>query len=303
MADRQTELVVPEHLDGERVDRILSVLLGVSRSVAVQLVEQGVTADGVPVRPATRLPTGAMLVSPPPIDDPVLAAEPVPFEVVFEDEDVIVVDKPAGLVVHPGVGRLSGTLVAGLLHRYPELAGVGQEHRWGLVHRLDKDTSGLLLVARNQESYRKLTAALKAREVKRVYLALAHGTLAAPTGTIDAPIGRDPTRPTRRKVTHDGKPARTHYEVLETFPEKDCSLLKVSLETGRTHQIRVHLSAIDHPVVGDRTYGVRPRKITSPRMFLHAAEIGFSHPSTGAVMTLTSPLPQDLRQVLDGLRV
>lgn len=296
------EFVVPDELAGERIDKILSVAFGVSRSVAAGLVERGVEVDGVPARASDRPRPGAVMRAPGPTSVLGLAAEPVDFEVLFEDDDVIVVDKPAGLVVHPGTGRSMGTLVAGLLHRYPELEGVGQDHRWGLVHRLDKDTSGVLLVARNPESFRSLTAQLRARTVRRVYQTLAHGFFDSPTGTIDAPIGRDPGRPTQRAVVHDGKAARTHYEVVEVFPAEDCALLEVTLETGRTHQIRVHLAAIDHPVVGDSVYGRRPRRVSSPRMFLHAGEIGFDHPKTGVQMAFTSPLPGDLRSVLDELR-
>ena len=304
MADRSEsqDLVVTDALDGERIDRALAVLLGVSRSVASGLVARGVTVDGSKVEASDRVAAGSVISSPHPEAVVTWVAEPVDFGVVYEDEDLIVVDKPPGLVVHPGIGRSRGTLVAGLLHRYPELVGVGEDHRWGLVHRLDKDTSGVLLVARNQDSFKVLTGRLRAREISRVYLTLAHGVFEAPTGTIDAPIGRDPSRPMQRKATYDGKPARTHYEVLEVFPEEDCTLLRVSLETGRTHQIRVHLVAIDHPVVGDRVYGNRPRRFDSPRMFLHAAEIGLLHPRTNEELKFSTPLPEDFQAVLNQLR-
>ena len=301
MAD-QRDLVVPDSLDAARVDKAIAEILGVSRAVARRLIDQGVSVDSEPALPSDRVAAGSVLAVPAQEEEPVLTAEAVEFAVVYEDADLIVVDKPPGLVVHPGGGRLTGTLAGGLLHRYPELEGVGDQGRWGLVHRLDKDTSGLLLVARNEESHRVLTTRLRRREITRVYTALVHGVLGSPTGTIDAPIGRDPSQPMRRAVTLDGKPARTHYEMAATFPESECSLATVRLETGRTHQIRVHFAAIGHPVVADSLYGRRPRRTTSPRMFLHAAELRLAHPRTGESLEFFSPLPRDLQAVLDRLR-
>ena len=202
--------------------------------------------------PATGYVAGATIATPTPAPIADLQAEDVDFEVVFEDESVVVVDKPPGITVHPGSGRQHGTLAAGLLHRYPELEGVGDPGRWGLIHRLDRETSGVLIVARTTAAYEWLTDALAARHIDRHYLALAHNRFPVPTGTIDAPIGRDPSQPTRRAVVATGKPSVTHYEVLEELSGGDVSLLEVRLETGRTHQIRVHLAAIDHPVLGDR---------------------------------------------------
>ena len=297
MANEVTVRVPPE-LDGARVDKALAVLLDISRALARELVEQGTTVDDSPARPGQRVVPGAVLVAPVPPERATLQPEPVDFSVVFEDDEVIVVDKPAGVVVHPGSGHRKGTLAAGLLHRYPDLAGVGQADRWGLVHRLDKDTSGVLIVARTPGSYQALTAALRQRNISRTYLTLVDGAFSAPTGTIDAPIGRDPSRPTRRAVVQDGKPATTHYEVEQTFDSQDVSLLRVSLETGRTHQIRVHLAAIDHQVVGDKTYGRKTTKVASPRVFLHASRVGFRHPSTGIEVFAESPLPADLSAVL-----
>lgn len=293
--------MIPPELDGARVDKALATLLDLSRSDAVVLVDRGVTVDGSPVKAADRVVGGARLVSPRSQGHTGLEPEPVDFGVPFEDEDLVVVDKPAGIVVHPGSGRAKGTLAAGLLHQYPEIEGVGPAERWGLVHRLDKDTSGLLLVGRTNAAYEKLTEMLANREITRDYTALASGVFSSATGTIDAPISRDPARPTRRAVRRGGKPARTHYEVEETFPDWDCTLLRVRLETGRTHQIRVHLAAIDHPVIGDKTYGERTTKATAPRTFLHASHIEFTHPRTGEQMVVDSPLPPDLQEVLDGL--
>lgn len=300
MADEVTARV-PASLDGRRVDKALASLLNVSRSRSRVLIEQGVTIDGVVAKARDRVSGGAVIVSPRPVEESELAPEPIPFEVLHEDDSVLVIDKPAGIVVHPGSGRARGTLAAGLLFRYPELRGVGEPDRWGLVHRLDKDTSGALVVARTTAGYEALTSMLKRREIKREYTALAHGDFSTPTGTIDAPIGRDPARPTRRAVVQGGKTARTHYEVLRGYPDQDCSLVSVRLETGRTHQIRVHLSAIDHPIIGDRTYGPKTARVVSPRAFLHASRIEFRHPETGVDVSVESPLPSDLRAVLDSL--
>ncbi len=215
---------------------------------------------------------------------------------------MIVVDKPAGIVVHPGTGRSRGTLAAGLIGRFPELAGVGASDRWGLVHRLDKDTSGVLLVARNETALelvdRGAAAAGDRPRLRRTRGGI-HGL--SPTGTIEAPIGRDPSRPTRRAISHTGKHARTHYEVVRNYLESDVSLLSVALETGRTHQIRVHLAAIGHPVVGDLTYGATRKDIGAPRTFLHAARLTFINPGTGEPMSVEAPLPPDLESVLDDL--
>ncbi len=296
---RRIEQVIPDHLIGERADKIVAELAGVSREKARRLFEQGVNVDGSPVDPNNRIGGGSIDFPPPP-EEIGMVAEDVAFQVHFEDPHLLVVDKPAGVVVHPGAGRTTGTLAAGLLHRYPELEGIGQPGRWGIVHRLDQGTSGLLLVARTAESYSFLTAELAARKVHRSYLALVHGVPTMPTGTIDAPIGRDPVHPTRKRVAPDGRPARTHYRVKEDFGK--VSLLEVDLETGRTHQIRVHLTAIDHPVVGDRTYTRRPDPIKMRRIFLHATRIVFNHPASGQEMTIESPLPADLSASLEELR-
>ena len=293
------EQVIPGHLAGERADKIVAELAGVSREKARRLFEEGVNVNGSPVDPNNRIAGGSIEFATPPTEIGTVA-EDVPFEVRWEDTHVLVVDKPAGIVVHPGAGRRTGTLASGLLHRYPELKGIGQEGRWGIVHRLDQGTSGLLLVARTAASFEFLTAEMAARRIHRSYLALVHGVPAMPTGTIDAPIGRDPVHPTRKKVVPDGRPARTHYRVTEEFGKT--SLLEVDLETGRTHQIRVHLSTIGHPVVGDRSYTRRPDPVRVKRIFLHAARIVFSHPVTGIETIVESPLPDDLEASLEGFR-
>ncbi len=289
--------VVPADLDGERADKIVAVLAGVSRAVARRLVEEGGARSGNRrLSPGDRLRGGDAIdiddISPPPSLEP----EEVPFEVIHADPHLLVIDKPPGVVVHPGAGRRRGTLAAGLLAAHPELATVGEPGRSGLVHRLDADTSGVLIVARTPDAHRALTAALRQREIRRTYLALVRGVPSAPSGTIDAPLDRDPRHPTRRAVRAGGKPARTRYRVVASWP--DVALLEVELETGRTHQIRVHLEAIGHPVVGDRTYGV-----PSPegRMFLHAWRVSLLHPVTGEQIELTAPLPDDLRRRLEDM--
>lgn len=297
----KVEVEVPSSLDGARVDKALAELLGLSRARAALVVDSGVEVDGDPVDASDRVKGGQVIRCSPPEATRELTAEEVDFGVLHEDDHVIVVDKPAGVVVHPGSGRVRGTLAAGLLGRYPELEGVGAADRWGLVHRLDKDTSGALLVARTQDAFEALSTELRQRGIDRTYTALVEGMLGAPSGTIDAPIGRDPVRPTRRAVIHGGKHARTHYEVVRYYQEADASLIEVRLETGRTHQIRVHLSAIDHPVAGDGVYGATRKDLGVRRTFLHASRLGFTHPNTGRRVEVDSPLPEDLATVLDRL--
>jgi 23S rRNA pseudouridine1911/1915/1917 synthase len=299
--DSPVTLTVPSDLDGERLDRALAVLLDVSRAVARSLVDSGVEIDGIPSKPNARVVAGMSIRTPAVVRPAALLAEPMELTVLYEDDDLVVIDKPPGMVVHPGSGQTRGTLAAGLLHRYPELDGVGAADRWGLVHRLDKDTSGAILVARSQEAFDGLTGQLRERRIRREYLTLIEGVLKPPTGTIDAPIGRDPGTPTRRAVIRDGKHARTHYRLVKNYDEHDLAFVKVTLETGRTHQIRVHFAAIGHPIVGDATYGSRREPGLSRRIFLHAGELKFKHPSDDSEIVVTSPLPADLAAVLDSL--
>jgi 23S rRNA pseudouridine1911/1915/1917 synthase len=294
-------LEVPEALADERLDRALATLLDVSRAQARDLVDRGVKVDGKPAKPSDRVSLGAIIESPRPLGVAVLTPEAVDFEVLHEDQHLIVVDKPPGMVVHPGAGTTGGTLVAGLLHRYPDLQGVGDPGRWGLVHRLDRDTSGVLLVGRTQRSFERLRADLAERRIGRVYTAMVSGIFATQTGTIDAPIGRDPARPTRRAVIPGGKPAITHYEVVTEFPMADLTLVEVRLETGRTHQIRVHMTAIGHPVLADRLYATSNTRVKSPRIFLHARRVELRHPETDEAVAYEAPLPGDLVQVLEEL--
>lgn len=288
--------VVPTHLDGERADLILARLSGSSRAEARAAIESGaVTAGGTAVAARARLEAGTVLEGDVASVRGSLVPEPVPFEVRYEDEHIAVVDKPSGVVTHPGAGRSTGTLAAGLLERWPSIRGVGAEDRWGIVHRLDRDTSGLLVVALTPDAFRGLSDAIKRRAVTREYLALVLGAPDAPTGTIEAPIVRDPRRPTRMRVHPDGRPAVTHFRVERQVG--GATLLRVTLETGRTHQIRVHMASIGLVVAGDRLYG---NGRGSPRLFLHAARLAFCHPVTGGGVDVASPLPDDLATVLDG---
>lgn len=297
---------VPAALGGERVDKVVALLTGLARSEVAALVDAGgVRVGGRAVRARSRrLAEGDDLEVdlPTPVEVAPLSGEAaVEVAVVHADEAVLVVDKAAGVVVHPGAGQDTGTLVAGLLSRYPELAGVGTRDRPGIVHRLDKGTSGLLVVARTNEAYRSLTAQLKARTVGRRYAAMVWGLVEAPAGLVDAPVGRAARDPTRMSVSARGREARTRYEVRRRFTEPSgATLVDCRLETGRTHQIRVHLAAIGHPVLGDRRYGGSRSARLSPRPFLHAASLGFDHPVSGERLSFESPLPADLQEVLDG---
>jgi 23S rRNA pseudouridine1911/1915/1917 synthase len=285
--------------DGERLDRFVSAHAELSRSRAKAMVEAGaVTVSGAVVeRASRRLTSGETVVAELPADPaPPVAADPsVTITVVHEDDALIIVDKPAGLVVHPGAGRSGGTLADGLLARYPELEGVGPDHRPGLVHRLDRGTSGLLVVARTEPARVALVGALAERRIERGYQTAVWGRVGAARGIIDAPIGRSRRDPTKRAVVEDGRAARTHYEVEVRYDAPEpATLLACRLETGRTHQIRVHLAAIDHPIVADTVYGGARVDVGLDRPFLHARRLSLDHPVTGEAMEFTSALPPDL---------
>lgn len=291
---------VPPDLDRRRADLVVSRLAGLSRAAARRAVESGsATFDGATAAPSERVRAGMVLDVDLPAPRVLLVPEPVPFVVRHEDGDVAVVDKPAGVVVHPGAGAQEGTLAAGLLHRWPQIEGVGDPGRWGIVHRLDRDTSGLLAVALSERALGPLRAAIAGRRVRRGYRALVIGEPPAATGTVDAPLDRDPAHRGRVAVRRGGRPARTHYSRLAVWSGHGVTLLEVRLETGRTHQIRVHLAAAGLPVAGDLRYGRRGGP--SPRLFLHAAELAFDHPVTGDGIHVVSALPADLQAVVDGL--
>ena len=285
---------------GSRLDAALAARREVgSRSVAERLLRDGaVTVDGERRAKSHRLETGAVVEAELPAPDPGLVAEPVTVPVVYEDEHLVVVDKPAGLTVHPGAGETGGTLAAQLLSL--GAAGGDDPDRPGIVHRLDKDTSGLLVAARTEAAYEALQEAIRERQVERRYLALVRGRPRSRSGRIEAPIGRDRRDATRRSLdTDEPRDAVTHFETLELLPEH--ALLDVRLETGRTHQIRVHLEAIGLPVAGDRLYGGRG-DLGLERQFLHAHRLRFAHPLTGAEIALESPLPADLAAALERAR-
>jgi 23S rRNA pseudouridine1911/1915/1917 synthase len=299
--------LVPAALDGERVDRLVSMLCGVSRAAAAGLIhDRAVQLDGdVVIGGKQRVRAGQTLtVTAEPPGAPAGAGPDasVVVPVVYVDDSVVVVDKPVGLVVHPGAGNATGTMVNGLLALYPDIAGVGPDpERPGIVHRLDAGTSGLVVVARTDAAYASLVRQLAARTANREYLALAWGVPEARRGVVDAPIGRSARDPTRMAVVATGRPARTAYEVERSWPAPEAALLRCRLESGRTHQIRVHLAAIGHPVVGDDRYGgVRPA-IAAGRPMLHATALAFDHPARHERVRFTSPMPADMTAVLAGL--
>jgi 23S rRNA pseudouridine1911/1915/1917 synthase len=304
MADEAPAWSVPEALAGERVDRVVAMETGWTRAeVQAVMAAGGVEVDGRPAAKSLRVRAGQRVVvtgSPTVAGPP--TAEPVPVVVRHADPDCFVVAKPAGLVVHPGAGHGHGTLVHGLLALDPAIAGVGDPQRPGIVHRLDRDTSGLMVVARTEAAYSGLVAALARREVQREYVALVWGHPEHARGVIDAPIGRSTSRRTRMAVRREGKGARTAYTVEEWFVAPETARLECRLETGRTHQIRVHLAAVGHPVVGDATYGGQRPGIRIDRPFLHAGHLAFTHPVTGVPVSCSEPLPPDLEAVLDDLR-
>lgn len=301
-------LVVPAEPPVRRADRFVADMTGISRSYVQRLIAEGrLTTAGRPVKARDPLPPGTEVLLDVPtvrtaehlVPDPSIAVR-----VVYEDDDLLVVDKPAGLVVHPAPGHWSGTLVNALLARddvsYGGIAGVA---RPGIVHRLDRDTSGLLMVAKSDAAQQSLMAQLKARRVKKTYLALVRGTVAASVGRIEAPIGRDPKNRQRFAVVDDGRSATTGYRVRERLP--GWTLLELDLVTGRTHQIRVHLAAIGHPVAGDPVYGTGTSQRGPDglaRLFLHAWRLQLTSPTAGALVRVESPLPDELERVLDGLR-
>lgn len=300
----------------ERLDRFLSAKLPeLSRTRVQALIRSGaVTLDGIAMkRPSEAVRSGAVVevaAAAPPPATATPEPEAIPLDVLYEDDDLAVLNKQAGLVVHAGAGHRTGTLVNALLHRYGALSGGGDRQRPGIVHRLDKETSGVMIVARTDAAHLRLAEQFQRRSLSKTYLALVHGTMTTTRGEIDLPIHRD-LRNRLRMTTRrrDGRAALTSYRVLETLPGR-LSWLEVDLHTGRTHQIRVHLSAVAHPIVGDRLYGA-PAALASPaalvgfrppRPMLHASRIAFAHPRTGAAMDFTAPLPDDIAALLQSLR-
>ncbi len=309
-SSHQTVFHINEQAVGQRLDRYLaSVLETLSRSAVQQLIEEKqVLVNGHPGKPGYMLRQGdeveVLRVSKPVADH--VQPQSLPLDIVYEDADLLILNKAAGMVVHPAPGHSNDTLVNALLARYPELQtseegeGEGEVVRPGIVHRLDKDTSGLLIVAKNPRTQAALIEQMKEHRITKRYLALVEGIVALDQGSIDAPIGRNPRHRQQMAITTIGsREARTHFRVLRRF--KRHTLLLLQLETGRTHQIRVHLKAIGHPVVGDLTYGSTHahREPILNRQFLHAYQLIFTHPTTGATLELEAPLPPDLQNVLD----
>jgi 23S rRNA pseudouridine1911/1915/1917 synthase len=301
------ELVVePEH-DGSRLDSFLTSLLpDQSRSHIQRLIKDGSVKGPAALRPSTPVRAGQVYRVEIPAPAPAIPApEALPLRIIYQDPDVVVLDKPAGMVVHPGAGHAGGTLVNALLHHIKDLSGVGGELRPGIVHRLDRGTSGVMVVAKHDAAHQELSRQFSDREIEKEYMALVWGVVQAGR-RIDAPIGRDPNH--RQKMSTRARRAR-HAVTRVTMARhlQGVSLLKVAIATGRTHQIRVHLSAIGHPIVGDATYGGVHRRVAAPlraiqrleRPFLHAARLAFTHPTDGRRMEFDSPLPLDLQSVLD----
>ncbi len=312
--DVHTRVLVVEPGEGGRLDAFLAAQLDLSRSrIAVLIADGHVTVNGLRARKRDLpRPGDRIQIKLPPAEPSQLVPEAIPLDIVHQDADLLVVNKPAGLVVHPAPGNRSGTLVNALLHAVGDLSGIGGVLRPGIVHRLDRDTSGLMLVAKHDAAHRGLADQLRHRRVRRIYLAACWGHLPADHVTVDAPIGRHPTERTRMAILHEGgREARTHFRREERWRAAD--LLRAELDTGRTHQIRVHLLHLGHPVVGDRTYAAgRERGFSgpergsaaelarrTPRQFLHATELEFTHPRTGQELHFHAPLPADLRPALE----
>lgn len=281
---------------GERLDKFTAEKCQLSRAYAQKLIDEGqVAVNGRAAKAGQKLNTGdKVVVSVPPPSPISLAAEDIPLTVVYEDKDLIVVDKPPGLLVHPAAGQYKGTLVNAILAHCPDLGEINGSIRPGIVHRLDKDTSGLMMVAKNEAAQKSLSRQIKQHSIKKGYLALVLGHLTPERGAIDAPIGRHPHDRKRMAVVTGGREARTEYRVLKYL--NDYTLVEAMPETGRTHQIRVHFAAIGHPIFGDHVYGKRSPMLG--RQFLHAHRLGFRLPSTGKYVEFTSELPQDLAEVL-----
>jgi 23S rRNA pseudouridine1911/1915/1917 synthase len=296
-------LPVPDGLEGMRLDQAVSRLLGLSRTVAADLIESGdVLIDGVPRAKSEKVSAGAWLEVrlPDPPSAPKVVAENVEgLRIIYSDDDIVVVDKPVGVAAHPSPGWTGPTVIGGLAAMGQAVATTGAAERQGIVHRLDVGTTGVMVVAKSERAYSFLKRAFKAREVDKRYHAVVQGQLDPLRGTIEAPIDRHPSHDYKFAVVSSGKPSVTHYDTLEAFPA--ASLVDVRLETGRTHQIRVHFSAMRHPCVGDLTYGADPTlaaRLGLSRQWLHARALSFVHPSSGDEVTFVSDYPEDLAHAL-----
>ena len=294
-------------LSGERVDTALARLLGISRSVAAELCERGdAQVSNKVLSKSDRVNLADVLMVKPPVAAEPLRVTETPvddLQVIYQDEDIVVVDKPAGVVAHPTVGFHGPTVAGALLARGIQLSTSGAQERQGIVQRLDVGTSGLMMLAKSELAYSRLKQAFRDRAIKKIYHAIIQGQPDPSEGTLDAPIGRHPKAEFKFAIVEGGKPSITHYKTLELFPA--CTMCEVNLETGRTHQIRVHFSAFKHPLLGDTMYGADPKLAKSlgiTRQWLHAKELGFTHPITGKQIQLVSEYPADLAAVLERLR-
>lgn len=301
----KTQLIIPIEYNGDRTDSVLSRMLSITRSSAQHWLEQGrvTLSDGRVLSKSARVMAGQVLEITVPDPEPCEAvAQDIPLDIVYEDADLLVVNKPKGMVVHPAAGNPDGTLVNALLHHCPDsLSGINGVMRPGIVHRIDKDTSGLLIVAKNDRAHQGLAEQIKEHSFTRVYEAVIVGHLREPQGTVNAPIGRHPTN--RKKMTvidRNSKPAVTHYTVLEEF--SGYSHVRLQLETGRTHQIRVHMAHVGHPVAGDTVYGGSKQPSELNGQCLHAKQIGFVHPITGKYLEFDSALPTYFDEFLKKIR-
>jgi 23S rRNA pseudouridine1911/1915/1917 synthase len=302
-ARQSAELETFELEDGIRLDVGVTDVLGKSRSFVQGLIAQEcVKVNGFPKKPNYKVRQGDKIeVEIPTLRESTADPENIPLDILYEDEDVLVVNKRQGMVVHPAPGAWTGTMVNALLYHCHNLSGINGVLRPGIVHRIDKDTSGILVVAKNDIAHQGLAAQLKAHTMARKYRALVHGVVLEPSGTVDAPIGRDPSNRKRMAVVmHHSKPAVTHYTVLERF--KETSYLEVRLETGRTHQIRVHMLYVKHPVLGDPVYGTKKNRYGLQGQMLHAAHLGFEHPRTGQWMEFDAPVPKVFETLIEKLR-
>ena len=300
-------LVIPDGLDGERLDSAISRMLGFSRTKAADLIEEGdVLLDDVVADKSTRVSGGSLLevTIPAPAAPVIVVAQDVPgMSVLYDDDDVVVVDKPVGVAAHPSPGWTGPTVIGGLAGLGYRISTSGAAERQGVVHRLDVGTTGVMVVAKSERAYTSLKHQFKVRTVDKIYHALVQGHPDPSSGTIDAPIDRHPNHDYKWAVVQDGKPSVTHYDTLEAFPH--ASLLEIHLETGRTHQIRVHMSALRHPCVGDAMYGADPtltKRLGLNRQWLHARRLEFEHPSSGQRMSFESPYPEDLATALSLIR-
>ena len=300
--EKEYDIIIEKGTPRERLDVFLSGSIGLSRSQIDKLIKGGlVKINNQPAKQGHRVKTDDRIyVKVPEVKEITAKAEPIPLDIVYEDRDIIVINKPRGIVVHPAAGNIEGTLVNALLYHCKDLSGIGGKVRPGVVHRLDKDTSGLMVFAKNDEAHTGLSRQIKDRKMKKIYQAIVHGEVKNEKGEIDAPLGRHPVQRKKMAVVSSSnlksRDALTYYKVIERF--SGFTLLELDLKTGRTHQIRVHLSYIGHPVVGDTTYSRKKDEFGITGQMLHAKTLGFNHPVTGKYMEFNSELPDDMKKVL-----